>query len=323
MQYCTVALLQISSHANNLEQNQLKGEQFCRRASVLGADIALFPEMWSAGYLPTAQWDRRYNHWMEPQFWQNRTIPEDLPTLEQVWEDAAVDRDGPYVKHFQALARELNMAIAITYLERWTGGPRNTVSLIDRHGEIVLTYAKVHTCDWDLSEFSLTPGDDFPVCELDTAQGKVKVGAMICYDREFPETARILMLNGAELILVPNACDLERQRIQQFETRAYENMLGVAMTNYPGRQMGHSCAFDGVAFDQLGTRNTLLVEAGEREGIFPATFNLDQIRHYRKEEIWGNSFRRPHRYAKLVDPDIQTSFVRVNKAGEPYDPSKR
>ena len=47
-------------------------------------------------------------------------------------------------------------------------------------------------------ERHLTPGDGFHVAELDTAEGPVKVGAMICYDREFPESARILMLQGAE-----------------------------------------------------------------------------------------------------------------------------
>jgi N-carbamoylputrescine amidase len=84
------------------------------------------------------------------------------------------------------------------------------VSLIDRHGRIAFTYAKVHTCDFDLPERALTPGEDFHVAALDTAAGEVVVGAMICYDREFPESARVLMLKGVELILVPNACRLDR-----------------------------------------------------------------------------------------------------------------
>ena len=91
------------------------------------------------------------------------------------------------------------MAIALTYL----GGTlarcapvTEYLSFIDRHGDIQLTYAKVHTCDFGLMEVALTPGDDFYVCDLDTAKGTVKVGAMICFDREFPESARILMLKG-------------------------------------------------------------------------------------------------------------------------------
>lgn len=55
---------------------------------------------------------------------------------------------------------------------------------------------------------------------------------MICYDREFPESARVLMLKGAELILVPNACPIDPARFHQLAARAYENMTGVAMANY-------------------------------------------------------------------------------------------
>ena len=54
---------------------------------------------------------------------------------------------------------------------------------------------KVHTCDFG-DEKHLTPGDNFYVADLDTAAGNIKIGAMICYDREHPESARILMLKG-------------------------------------------------------------------------------------------------------------------------------
>lgn len=63
---------------------------------------------------------------------------------------------------------------------------------------------------------------------------------MICYDREFPESARILMLKGAEIILVPNACDMKPGRINQLSTRAFENMVGLAMTNYSDKKWGNS-----------------------------------------------------------------------------------
>ena len=167
------------------------------------------------------------------------------------------------------------MAIALTYLERWPGAPRNTVSLIDRHGEVCLTYAKVHTCDFDHLEASLTPGDAFPVCTLDTAAGPVQVGAMICFDREFPESARILMLHGAEVILVPNACTLEPNRLGQLRTRAYENMVGIALANYAApRCNGRSAAYDPIAFDpddpaadEHGSRDTCIVEAGPEPGV--------------------------------------------------------
>ena len=86
-----------------------------------------------------------------------------------------------------------------------------------------MTYAKVHTSDMKLTESNCTPGEDFYVCDLPVGNEKVKVGAMICFDREFPESARILMLKGAELVLTPNACSLDEKRINQFQARAFEN----------------------------------------------------------------------------------------------------
>jgi predicted amidohydrolase len=194
--------------------------------------------------------------------------------------------------------------------------------LIDCRGEIVLTYAKVHTCEFDL-ECALTPGDCFPVCVLETEQGEVKVGFMICYDREFPESARMLMLQGAELILTPNACTLDEHRLGQFKTRAFENMLGVAMTNYAAPQNnGHSVAFDAVAYssgksearplEDGEARGTLIIEAGEGEGVFLATFDMESIRAYRKRESWGNAYRRPRFYGKLIATEVEPPFVRTD-----------
>ena len=213
--------------------------------------------------------------------------------------------------HFRRLAHELNMAIALTYLEQWPMAPRNTVSLIDRHGAIALTYAKVHTCDFTF-EAACTPGDDFYVCTLDTAQGLVQIGAMICYDREFPESARILMLKGAEIILVPNACHLEPHRLNQFRTRAYENMAAMAMTNYPApEQNGHSIAVDGVGFDEKGRfRDTLVVEADEGEGVYIAEFDLEALRAYRGRKIWGNTYRKPRSYGLLTSMNFAEPFIR-------------
>ena len=87
-----------------------------------------------------------------------------------------------FITTFGELAGELEMAIGITFLEAASAGPRNTLLLFDRHGGKALSYSKVHTCDFDV-ERHLVPGSDFPVAELDTATGKVKTGAMICYDR--------------------------------------------------------------------------------------------------------------------------------------------
>ena len=57
-----------------------------------------------------------------------------------------------------------------------------------------------------------SPGEAFDVCALEGSDGQVQVGAMICADREFPEAATALMLNGAELVVVPNACTWDEIR---------------------------------------------------------------------------------------------------------------
>ena len=260
----------------------------------MGADIALFPEMWSNGY-------RIYG----------RPVPE--------WTAEAIPADGPFVSAFGSLAQELGMAIGVTLLERCPSGPRNTLVLFDRFGRRVLTYAKVHTCDFDV-ERNLTPGDDFYVADLDTAAGTVKVGAMICFDREFPESARILMLQGAELILTPNACPMEINRLAQLRGRAYENMLAIATCNYPAGVPdcnGGSTVFDGVAYlpELEGSRDTCILQAPETEGVYLAALDLEQLRAYRASEVHGNAYRRPDRYALLTSPAVRPPFLRPDRRG--------
>jgi len=269
-----VALLQLIQNSD-VNENLKKGYEYCRLAKKMGADIALFPEMWNNGY----------------------SLPQTIEEVEK-WKETAIDQNHEFFTSFKNLARELNMAIAITYLERWGGLPRNTVSLIDRFGNSALTYAKVHTCDFS-SEAFCTPGDNFYTCDLDTSMGSVKIGAMICYDREFPESATILMLKGAEVILIPNACEIDESRKCQLRTGAYENMVGVALTNYAkGTCNGHSMAFDVVPFHEIIkgkewiSRNTLIVDAGEEEGIFVACFNIDELREYRESQITMNIIKQ-------------------------------
>ncbi len=237
-------------------------------------------------------------------------IPEDFNKLKA----SAITVDSPFINSFRKLAKELQMAIGITFLEQYDPSPRNTLCLIDRFGNIVLTYAKVHTCDFG-DEYRLTPGDDFHVTNLNTAQGDVKVGVMICYDREFPESARILMLKGAEIILVPNACPIEINRFSQLRTRAYENMVGIATANYPQNRLdcnGHSCAFDGIAYHPsgAGSRDMLICEGGEGEEVCLVDFPLEELRKYRANEVHGNAYRHPQKYKLLVEESIEEPFIR-------------
>lgn len=285
MAYFNVALLQMISEATQ-EENLKKGLSYCRQAKAMGADLALFPEMWSNGYQPTCT-------------------------------QSAIDRGSTFILAYQHLAAELDMAIGITYLEAHDPLPHNSLTIFDRFGTHVLTYAKVHTCDFG-EECTLTAGEDFYVADLNTVAGTVKIGAMICYDREFPESARILMLKGAEIILVPNACPMELNRLCQLRTRAFENMLGIATANYAYGQPdcnGHSSAFDGIAYGEIrpGTveaRDTLIVEAGEAEGIFLATFPIDVLRAYRETEVHGNAYRHPEKYHLLISEEIKPPFLR-------------
>jgi N-carbamoylputrescine amidase len=298
MSLFNVALLQMSAKRNDQNLNLLKGDQFCREACSMGADIALFPEMWNIGYIPP--FENAFDNIFDPTRENER----------KAWMAQAIDENSSFFLHFKDLAKELNMAIAITYLEKWPDKPRNTVSIIDRLGNLVLTYAKVHTCDFSM-EALCTPGDDFYVWDLDTNNGIVKLGTMICYDREFPESARILMLKGAEIILTPNACEIEENRMMQFKTRAYENMVGMALANYADAEnKGHSVAFDPICFDKNGSRNNVLIEAGEAEGIYICKFDMDKIRAYRESETWGNSYRKPKVYGILVSEVTQYPFIR-------------
>lgn len=288
MERLKIALLQISP-CGSLEKNLEKGIQSCRQAKKMEADIALFPEMWSCGY---DIYSRTAYEWMKD----------------------AIPADSAFVESFRHLARELNMAIGITLLEKYKDGVRNTLLLFDRHGEKKLTYAKVHTCDFSV-ERNLTPGEAFYVTDLDTAQGNVKVGAMICYDREFPESARILMLKGAELILVPNACPMEINRLCQLRARAYENMLAVATCNYPENVPdcnGRSTVFDGVAYlpDEEDSRDMCILDAGVEEGIYIAELDLEQLREYRKNEVHGNAYRHPLKYGLLIETGVDEPFIR-------------
>ncbi|MCC6698988.1 MAG: carbon-nitrogen hydrolase family protein [Candidatus Hydrogenedentes bacterium] len=162
----------------------------------------------------------------------------------------------------------------------------------------------------------MTPGEDFYTGLLDTKAGPVHVGAMICFDREQPESARILMLKGAELILTPNACTLEEMRLDQFKIRAWENQVGVAMANYPGpNQNGRSVAYD--------PGGKCLVLADDSEGVFIADFDLNDLRERRSKAIFGNAYRRPHRYGILSSPEKDDVWRRIDGNGQPYDASKR
>ena len=253
-------------------------------------DIILFPEMYNCGY----KFD-------------------DLSI-------SAINKNDDFILKFKELAKQLNLAIGITYLLNDNNKYKNTITLFDRFGEEIYTYSKVHTCDFG-DEKVLTRGDDFYVKTLNTKIGNIKVGSMICYDREFPESARIMMLKGAELLLVPNACPMEINRLSQLRGRAYENMLAIATCNYPSPHPdcnGNSSIFDGVAYFEgfSGSRDTCVLQAPTEEGIYIGEIDLEMLRKYREEEVHGNSYRVPNKYKLLIDETVNYPFIREDKNNE-------
>jgi predicted amidohydrolase len=290
----SVALLQMLP-SNNTEENILIADRYCRQAADMGADIALMPEMWNIGYSILFPGYNALN---------------EQPVRD--WLELAVDRTSSYVAHFRALALELNMAIGVTYLEKHANGtlpPKNSITLIDRFGHEILHYSKVHTCDFTALEGLTYPGDTFYVATLTTIMNvTLNVGAMICYDREQPESARILMLQGAELILIPNACFFDPIRLAQLQVRAFENALVTAMANYPAPlHNGWSSGYD-VDGHLLNTTN-------DQAGIVMISFNVTRTREYRTTTIFGDAFRRPQRYGELIKFQKLSDFKATNFYG--------
>ncbi|MCR5798354.1 MAG: carbon-nitrogen hydrolase family protein, partial [Eubacterium sp.] len=138
-----IAFLQILP-GRDLTDNLLLGREACIEAKEKGADIALFPEMWSDGYY--------------------------LPQEENELKKLAIKKDSDFVEEFRNLAQELQMAIGITFLETHDPSPLNSVVILDRSGKEVLHYSKVHTCAFD-AEKVLSGGDDFCVADIDLGKG--------------------------------------------------------------------------------------------------------------------------------------------------------
>ena len=269
------AVLQMRSVNREYESNIKTIIKNMAEAKQNGADILLLPECFITGY--------------------------DL-TIDN---DSAITVDA--LASLCEKAGELGIGLVATALTKGKNNPQNSAFIIGKDGKILMKYAKVHTCDF-ADEKVLEPGEEFKVCDFDG----VKIGVMICYDREYPESARVLMLKGAEIILVPNDCCSMRPRVQALSTRAYENMCGIAMANPNGENAGSSCAFSPVCWDRNGEciDNTLLLADSETEGLFYADYDIDAIRAYREREMMGNTFRKVKAYAELLNEEIKYPFIR-------------
>lgn len=272
-----VAILQ--KRAENAKQNEnvdviLKSMQ---EAAENKADILLLPECFITGY--------------------------DLPMSYE----KSISDDDENIKRICNSAKENNIGVVLTSFTKGSKQPQNTAFVISKSGEILMKYSKVHTCDF-ADEKDVEAGTEFKVCDFDG----IKLGIMICYDREYPESARILMLKGAEIILVPNDCGSMAPRLKALLTRAYENMVGIAMANPNGENAGRSCAYSPICWDTNGecVDNTIFEADEMSEDLYYADFDMDSIRDYRSREMMGNTFRKVIAYGELLDESISDPFIR-------------
>jgi predicted amidohydrolase len=233
-------------------------ESIVGEARAAGAQIVVFPEMYSNGY---AGFD-----------------PND-PAAKARWCAEAESLDGDFVFNFREAARTHQIHVVATFLEKAEPQPFNAALLVDTTGHPLLHHRKVHICDFDSPELACGRGS----CDIDTGAGPVRLGLMICMDREYPEAARALSRQGAEIVLVPNCADLATDptvgdvRVAQARGRAFEAVIGIAVANYPApRCDGHSFAVD--------PSGGIIAMADTSPGLVLATFDLGAIRKARREE---------------------------------------
>ena len=198
-----------------------------------------------------------------------------FPSAESVVE-VAEPLDGPSVSAVIAAARQHNISVAIGMAENDNGRFYNTTLLLTPEG-IALKYRKTHL--WASDRGVYEAGDRYATC----LWNGVRVGLLICYDIEFPESARALAQLGAELLIVTNGNmdpygPTHRTAIM---ARAQENQAFALMVNRVEEGDGGLLFAGGSALvDPLGT---LLFEAGREEGQFAVELDLNQLTAARQD----------------------------------------
>lgn len=295
-----VALAQFSGHESK-EVNVQKAEALARQAAGNGAKIVCFPELSTTIYFCFDR-DRKHFELAEP-------VP------------------GPAVDRMRKVAQETGTVLVYPLYENDNGVLYNTAAVIGPDGELIGRYRKmsipqilrtVQPGETPGDErFFFTPGNlGFPV--FDTPFG-VKLGILICYDRHFPEAARVLGLRGAHLLLVPTATYREWIRdVWELELRghAIANMYYVGGVNKVGPDVGGPADrhYFGTALF-IDPRGTVMCRAGDKEDeILYAEIDpkvCDEVR-----ELWGFfTFRRPDAYEAVVEGvrQVDTSPIRASR----------
>jgi len=221
--------------------------------------------------------------------------------------------DGhPVIERFRALAAELGVVLPLSVFERANNAHFNSLVTVDADGAIRDVYRKSHIPDGPgyQEKFYFNPGDTgFRVVPTRHA----RLGCAVCWDQWYPETARILALQGADLLLYPTAIGSEPQDplldsrghwMRVMQGHAGANLLPVLAANRVGREDGASCSvtFYGSSF-VAGPTGEIVAQAGREEAaVVTATFDLDRIRGLRAG--WGVfRDRRPDLYGPLLGVD--------------------
>ncbi len=284
----TVAAIQMAM-SEHVSDNVATAERLVRRAAADGAQIVLIPELFEGPYFCIDM------------------LPEHFAR--------ALPLEGhPTVDHFQRVAAELNVVLPISVYEQANNATFNTVVIIDANGSRLGIYRKSHIPDGVgyTEKFYFNPGDTgFRVWHTRHAA----IGVGICWDQWFPEAARAMALQGAELLFYPTAIGSEPpdpawdssghwQRVMQGHAGA--NLTPVIAANRVGREVGRTgereITFYGSSFiaDSTGAK---VAEAGrDDETVLTTTFDLDANRQMRHS--WGLfRDRRPDLYGPLLTLD--------------------
>jgi N-carbamoylputrescine amidase len=275
------ALLQ-ASWTGDKESMIQKHERYAHEAAGAGAGVMCFQELFYGPYFCQVQ-DRQYYDYTEP-------IP-----------------DGPTTKRMQALARETGLVLVVPMYEEdehTRGLYYNTAAVIDADGRYLGKYRKTHiphvTGFWE--KFYFRPGNlGYPVFE--TAVGRV--GVYICYDRHFPEGARALGLNGAELVFIPSATSRGLSeylwRVEQV-SHALANGYFVGTINRVGVEPLGDDDFYGQSYF-CDPRGQFVGAIGDThaEELLVRDLDLDMIEEVRQTWQFYRD-RRPEAYGDLVKP---------------------
>jgi predicted amidohydrolase len=261
-----LALWQTQGFPSDPTANLAALERTARAASTAGAALLLCPECWLCGY----------------------NIGDAVTSLAEV-------ADGNSAQHIASIAREQRIAIAYGYAERDSAGAGifNSVQVFGPDGAMLAHYRKTHLFG-AAERVAYIPGSCFAA---PFEFGGFRIGLLICYDVEFPEAVRSLVLSGADLVLVPTALTDEYGTVPALlvPARAVENQVYVAYCNHAGiengmRFLGRSClvAPDGQPVVAAGVGDALIVGEISRS----AQSEIAKIYPYRAD-------RRPELYAAL------------------------